>query len=675
MAAIRRDQARRWAAHLCLIVVIGAFGVTTAVSISEGTLADLDSAWAVAFLGFAGVGWFLVQRIPSHPVAWILLGAGTMVVLAQTSDSVVAATASPDTHDLGVRLARLAQDVMWVPAIAAFGVFLPLLIPTGRLPSRRWRPIATGALVCTALAASAAVVRPGPIGEELPLANPLGVAPLDGVVAVVDAIAFPVLALLAIAAWWSMVVRYRRGSAVERAQLRWVAVALSVIALFLFLPSMMIAMLGLPESEWTNAVGAVGLLTLPLAIAIAVLRHRLFDIDAIIHRGVIATVAGVLLGGLYVIVTNVLRGLVGLDRPGAAPLLATGAVVAASQPLVAGVRSVVDRSLFGYRRDPYRVVHTLGDRLAAMPATPGVLDDVIGELSSALKLPWVAVFDTTNESISAHGQRIGRIVEFEMRHRGVTVGRLGVSTRSPGETFRKQEVRLLQGVANHMAPAVEAASLSMELQRSRQRLVEGVETERRRLRRDLHDGLGPSLAGAALQLHGVLASLGDDSVDDGVRHAVERVIGELERSTGEVRRVVEGLRPPALDELGLGGALARQAQNFGTATRIDVIGPPADLELPAALEVAAYLIAVEAITNVSRHAAADSCSVRLEQVGNDLVVTVSDDGRGFDLLHCAPGVGRSSMRERAGELGGVCTIRSGPGRGTTVTATIPLVTS
>jgi signal transduction histidine kinase len=219
---------------------------------------------------------------------------------------------------------------------------------------------------------------------------------------------------------------------------------------------------------------------------------------------------------------------------------------------------------------------------------------------------------------------------------------------------------------------VQAVTANRELQVSRQRLVAAREEERRRLRRDLHDGLGPSLASLAMRLEAASDLIDDDPAQ--ASNLVSRLSDQAREGIGEVRRLVDGLRPPALDQLGLVSALRHRAAEHGSAGA----GVPWSVEadddiepLPAAVEVAAYRIVVEAVTNVQRHSGADRCVVRLAREGGDLCIEVCDTGSGL-APDRRPGVGLSSMRERAEELGGSFEAGDRPGGGTVVQARLPL---
>jgi signal transduction histidine kinase len=250
-----------------------------------------------------------------------------------------------------------------------------------------------------------------------------------------------------------------------------------------------------------------------------------------------------------------------------------------------------------------------------------------------------------------------------------------VATPNSGDVLSSRDTRLLERLAPQLAIALRVSTLNQALQGSRERLVNALEEERRRLRRDLHDGLGPVLTAAGLRADAARNLLERDPM------AAERQLVELREeltaAIGEVRRLVYGLRPPALDELGLVGALRDQANSLvndsqaqGDGMRVDVLAPDRLRPLPAAVEVAAFRIALEALTNAARHAQARNCVVALS-VNGALQIDVRDDGAGLGAT-IKPGFGLTSMRERVAELGGTLDVTSVQGEGTHIIARLPL---
>ena len=340
-----------------------------------------------------------------------------------------------------------------------------------------------------------------------------------------------------------------------------------------------------------------------------------------------------------------------------------------------------NRLVYGERDEPYTVISRLGQRLEAALAPAAILPAIVETIAGALRLPYAAIAldGPTGIAVAAStGQVSADVQRVPLQYQGEAVGELLLAPRAPGDRFSAADRRLIDGLARQASVAAHAAQLADEsrrlaadLQLSRERLVLAREEERRRIRRDLHDGLGPRLASLTLRMETARDALAHDKRAD-------TFLSELAASTAEavadVRRVVYALRPPSLDELGLVGALRHAADNFATRDlNISVDVPERPPALPAAVEVAAYRIAHEAVTNVVRHATASSCklSLSVDSDGCELIVVVDDDGQGI-TDNRRSGVGLHSMRERAAELGGRCDIGQRPGGGTRVYAALPI---
>jgi signal transduction histidine kinase len=270
-----------------------------------------------------------------------------------------------------------------------------------------------------------------------------------------------------------------------------------------------------------------------------------------------------------------------------------------------------------------------------------------------------------------HGLSAVHPHEVALRYRGTDVGRLLAAPRTARDAFRPSELRLLEDLGQQIAVAAHAMLVTRELQRSRESLVTTREEERRRIRRDLHDGLGPTLAGVALGLDAVSRTAATDP--EASASLAQQLKREVHASLAEVRRLVEDLRPPALDQLGLAGAVHQRARQLSERDpRLEIsVDVELPAPLPAAAEVAAYRIVTEALNNVARHACARHCTVRLTTDDGRLMIVVDDDGIGLAATDRL-GVGVMAMRERATELGGVCTVVSADEGGTRVSALIPV---
>jgi signal transduction histidine kinase len=359
----------------------------------------------------------------------------------------------------------------------------------------------------------------------------------------------------------------------------------------------------------------------------------------------------------------------------ATSLLATGAAALAALPIRDRLQRAVNRLMYGDRDDPYRAITRLGERLSTSLTTEEILPTVVATVAGAMRLPYVAIELGSGEVTSiaaATGEPDGQeLVRMPLVDQGEQIGELIVAPRAPGEAFSRADRQLLAGLAHEAGRAARSVRLIAEVERSRRQLVAGREEERRRLRRDLHDGLGPAVAGARLKVEAA-RSLAAPRADDATS-LLDELDADLAGLLEEVRRISRGLRPPALDELGLMPALRAQASNFSMESGLDLrVEGPVDLPpLPAAVEAAAYWIALEALTNVSRHSAATHCRMRV-RLGDGLEVEVEDDGVGI-RPGTPRGVGLTAMRERAAEVGGTFQVEPRVGAdGTRVVAHLPL---
>jgi signal transduction histidine kinase len=421
-------------------------------------------------------------------------------------------------------------------------------------------------------------------------------------------------------------------------------------------------------------VGLFGLLFVPVFTYIAILRYHLYDIDLLINRTLVYGSLSACVAGIYVLAVVALGALFQAQGNLAISLLATGVVAVLFQPLRSRLQRSVNRLMYGERDDPYAVISRLGRRLETTLAAESVLPTIAETIAQALKLPYAAIHLKDGDGFRAaasYGSSAGEPKVLPLVYQREEIGRLVLSPRAPGEGFSEADHSLLEDLARQAEVAVHAVRLTSDLQRSRERLVATREEERRRLRRDLHDGLGAQLAGLNVQAGTLRRLIARDP--DAADELVVELREELRGAIADIRRLVYELRPPALDDLGLVEALRRLAERHssqGEHLRVSVEAPEDIPDLPAAVEVAVYRITQEALTNVARHAKAQSCVVRLA-VNDDVALEIVDDGVGIPAQRSA-GVGLSSMHERASELGGSCIVQALPKGGTQVLVRLPL---
>ena len=616
----------------------------------------LNATFSVLCLGVAAV---IVQRASDDGMARF----AALCLVQFGAMSVPFAVALRSSYPVLAPVAEVSALLSWSAVIVLMHV-----LPDGRfVPAwSRWV-----ALLCVAGLAASLVT-----GSSLAQPNS-------------DLIAVCILAGL-ISGAIAQIYRYRRVSTtVQRQQTKWIifGIAVSAVAQTAFVLLYPINWSPVPDAFRDTPYGifsvgsfgiAVAYMLIPLTIGVAVLRYRLWDIDPIINRTLVYAALTAMVIGLYVLIVAYLGALFRVENSPFVSLIATGIVAVAFQPLRGFVQRSINRLMYGERDEPYQVISRLGQRLESAIAPDALLPTIAQTVRDALKLPYAGISierEGQRIAFAASGTPISEPLVVPLNHQGETIGQLLLAPRSPGETFSAADHRLLGDLARQASVAAHAmllhqqtVQLAADVQQSRERIVTAREEERRRLRRDLHDGLGPQLASLTLKVDAARDEITYDPA--AAAGMLGDLKGDIQTALTDVRRLVYALRPPALDELGLLGALRLhlgQTAHGGLRIMIDA---SADLPpLSAAVEVAAYRIIMEAVTNVRRHAQAQSCSIRIA-AQDMLEVEIADDGKGLPE-DVRAGIGFISMRERAAELGGTCTITGGSTKGTIVRATLP----
>jgi two-component system, NarL family, sensor kinase len=649
------------------VVGLGAAGVSA-------VLTQADDAWrysaydpvpldiAVAVF-FSLMGVLVLWHKPDNVLGWTMLviaawdGVGLLLtVLTGSFDS----PSAP-----GVDTLMWVQSWLWAPPIWAITTLLPMIYPDGRLPSRRWwwAVALTGCGVvayCVGLAFEEADFV-GRYTVSNPLARPSLAAPLltTGEYVLLFATGLAVASLLG---------RWLRATGVRRRRMTLLLCAFAFGAVQAVVRE---SAGGLPP-VLDRGLEVLAFVLVPLAIAVAVTRDRLYDLDLAVRRAIVgvavtATVLACYLGG-YTALAAVLPSSV----------LAVGVTGALLFPLTTLAVGRVRSLIWGKRVDVVELAIGLGNRMRNQLDATEVPAAVCEQIVRALRLR-MARLDLETTSGPRRLAQMGSMdrsggpdpAAFELRHRGMTVGQLTVLPPDGHPYLDETMAQALAALADQVAPVMAALRLDEELLRSREQVVTAREEERSRLSRELHDNVGPTLAGTRLQLESVRGKLPAEFTGTGL---LDRALEGIDEALRTLRRVVHGLRPPELDALGLSGALKELAVFLsGPSLRVETVLSP-DLAVPSKrVEVAAYRIVAEALTNVVRHAQATHAEITVHQDGDCLLVEVTDDGVGVPPGAGKHGMGMRFMAQRAREIGGEFSYRSGP-NGTTVQAVLPLVT-
>jgi two-component system NarL family sensor kinase len=665
------------------------FAIVTALVVACFILA-IANDYSLTLLAFvvsqplaALVGGLIIARQPRNLVGWCIVAHAFCFTFAEFARqyALYGTLTQPGSLPFAQGIAWFAYW-MWGPGILFGFILLPLYFPNGRLVSPRWRYVLWYALITSTYVTVNMAFAPG--DHETPgVPNPLGLLETSYINSWVADFAQATWLLGMLLAVISLLVRFRQANAQERQQIKWIFYAMLLLLVTLFLPV---------TGMLSEITGALSIAALWIAIGIAVLRYGLYDIDIIISRTLVYIALTVVVVAAYVVTAGVLGAFIPSSGNLVNALIAAGIVALIFQPLRERLQRSVNRLLYGERDEPYELLSRLGRRLEETLAPDQALPTIVETVATALKLPYAAIVLGAGEeqTLAAEYIRPPRLEAAEQANHIVSPDNL-VSLPLIHQRQHLGELRLNE-LARQIGVAVSSAQLTLALQHAREALIMAREEERRRLRRDLHDGLGPVLAAQRLKVGSARYFLNQDLA------VADRLLAEQERDIDaalqDVRRLIDNLRPPALDDLGLAVAIQRIAAQYGvtkedaarrddgTSLQIDVDVPATLPPLPAAVEVACYRIVQEALTNVVRHAQARHCQVTLKTVdragmegaaAEALLLTIYDDGRGLTQSG-GNGLGLHSMRARAEELGGTMSIGPNRPKGTIVRVQLPVAT-
>lgn len=674
---------------LVLIVLASAVGQWVLFSMDGVREALGTSLWfsdvvsPLLAIAFAVLGALVVFRGDPRFYGWLMLAMGfAFAVMGFTG---VYARFVFETEGPFLDLAAWIQDPWMIIWLFAF-LLLPALFPDGRPASPRWRiPVMATASVWVILIVLF-VIAERPVSNwfedvaDHPLVNPTGFLPIPAIVyqvlwLVVSFVSFFI-------SLGSLITRWRLADYEMRQRMKWVLLpfggilaltAVGLLAQLLTVNGIDVATGVVVALDVSQTVGSVAL---AVGLGLGVLKYRLYDVDLVINRTIVYGLLTVGLIAVYIAVVVGVGALLPVEDTIPA-LVATGIAAVAFAPLRDRLQRLVNQWMFGQRDDPYEVLAGLG-RLMNEAGTPDeTLQTLTETVASSLKLPGAAI-ELEQDGAWTTRATFGDVSTTEalvapLRHRDEVVARLLVMPHSPHETLTTKDIALLEDIAHPAGAIAHSVRLNLALKRSRERLVMAREEERRRIRRDLHDGLGPALASQTFQLDAILEKIHEDPLQ--AAELVEELKRQNQELMADIRALVYELRPPSLDELGLAGAIRAHVSQYERSGSLGIVvttDPDPLPDLPAAVEVAAYRIIREAIMNTIRHASATRCDTRLEAVTDTLTISVRDDGMGLSGSH-RPGVGLVSMRERCEELGGTFQAKSSEGRGTEVVASLPLM--
>jgi signal transduction histidine kinase len=665
---IRRMRVRRIAPWLAAGLTLAgvAFGVVlNDLAGSHGEDSWTGVAWAAAALASSGVGVVLAIRRAGNPIGWLLLANGLVLAVhyVATPYADYAVLEEPDALP-GAEWAVLIHERAW-PTLFICVAALALVFPDGRLPSPRWRRVAIVAAVSFAALTVVSLLSAGRYSEKFDHVS----SPLPELSEAVVALPFMVFGLGALAGLvagaLALRIRMKRASLVERLQLKWLAYAAMLVPAAV-VTSVVEGAVGGGDGAATVIATTLALTAIPLAIGVAVLRYRLYEIDRLINRTLVYVTLTTGLAAVFAAVSLSLGVAIGSGStlPTAAGTLAVALVFG---PLRSRAQVLVDRRFDRARYEGLRRIGRFLEDLRAGRAAPETTGQVVAEATADPSLELFFWLPAEELHVDAAGRAVDRLPDTERARTPVRRGALHLATvvHDPVLADRPD---LLDSVIEAAGLAIEIARLRVEVRRrlaeveeSRTRIVTAGYEERRRLERDIHDGAQQRLVSIGLALRHVQAQLPEGSREAG---ELDTSVAEISQTIEELRELARGVRPAGLDD-GLAPALRALASRAPLPTQVDATEERFD----DGLETAAYFVASEALANAAKHARATRVELTAVRRDGRLVVSVSDDGVGG--ARPSEGSGLAGMTDRVEALGGRLDVTSPPAGGTTVTAELP----
>ncbi len=660
----------------------GLWGLTLAISAAAlvAWVLSLDTpTQAYGFRGvallhamaFATAGALIASRRSTHPLGWIFCAVGALIAVQELGYEYAVYALE---HAAVAELARVGAWIVnwiWVVWIFGVGMFGLLLYPDGRLPSRRWRPVAWFDGVAIVMLGVTSAFKQGTLDNVREYTNPFGF--LRGTTfEVLDTLGILLAMTGIVLSVASIVVRMRRARPEERLQLRWFLLAGAVLVV------------GLGTNVFENVLSdkvigssvLAALALFPVALGIGILKYRAFDLDVVISKAVVYGILLVIITLDYLAIVVGIGTLVG-DRASPVLTAAAAAIAALSfQPINRRLTRFANRLVYGKRATPYEVLSEFSERVGTAYSTEDVLPRMarlIVEGTGATRGDvWLRIGDTWRleaswpaeaPTLSAPDDDEGR--PFEVRHQGQTLGALSL-VKPANDPVTPAEERLLGDLAAQAGLVLRNVRLLEDLRASRRRLVTAQNDERRRLERDIHDGAQQHLVALMVKLR-VLEALAKKNPAR-VAGAVEELKGQAQDALETLRDLARGIYPPVLADRGLAAAL--EAQTRGGPVPV-AISPDGVGRLPQEVEAAVYFCVLEALQNVAKYAGASGVDLTLRQIDGQVEFEVRDDGRGFDPDTTPRGSGLQNMADRLEALGGTLVVTSAPGGGTTVVGRVP----
>jgi signal transduction histidine kinase len=697
------DRTRIIAARTLWIggVAIAVLNVAFAISSFPFTNRQYSTGDAVFFIitalvsiAYGTVGMLITTRRGSV-LGWIFGAIGLCFALGPFAEGYVLFTTV--THPGSLPGPQWVVLLTAAYGIGAAGIALVLLLfPDGRPPSPRWRWIQWTLPTAVFVGVVSFALLPGvengtqrDLGVRL--INPIGIAGAHQTLSIITAIAAPIAVISGLLCIVALFLRFRRSRGEERQQMRWVAYSGSAIVLLFLLTAVSGIAFGeglINNLMWGLLVLTIGL-GIPIAFAIAIMRYRLYDLDIVVKKTVVFALIATFTTLVYVVALVAIPALVvGVGSGGGfSPLTFASTIVIALlfQPVRRRARKWADRLVYGRRATPYEVLSEFSDRLSEAYSTEDVLPRMAQLLAAGTGANvagvWLRVGDrfvatavapagaatpaavsSTGDELPAFGERVSAL---PVRHQGELLGAITLEMPA-NDPMNPEKERLVIDVAAQAGLVLKNVRLIEELRASRRRIVAAQDERAKKLERNIHDGAQQQLVALAVKLRLARSTVANDPAKAGTM--LEDLQSEANDALENLRDLARGIYPPLLADKGLPEALTAQARKSPVPVDVESDGVG---RYPPEIESAIYFCCLEALQNIGKYAGASHAEIRLGQTNGHIRFEVIDDGSGFDTASQRTGTGLQGMADRLEAIGGVLDVRSAPGRGTTVSGTVP----
>jgi signal transduction histidine kinase len=683
---MRRYTARwvAWSVGILSIALLVAALILLLVDRSRVRLPESVGVWSLltAFeiavsIPVPVLGALIASRQPRNAIGWLYLGGTFVFALAAFGQlyAVHVLLVDPGVLPGGRFLAWLSAGLL--PIAICLLPFLFLLFPTGHMPSRRWRPVAWLASIGLLCLTAGSITLATRVWSDPFAGSEDAARELPGLVLLIFSVAVLALPVTLVLSAASVLVRFGRSRGDERQQLKWFVAAAALVAVSISLGIF-------SETIAASVAASLSLAFMDVAMAIAVLKYRLYDIDLIIGKTIVYGLLAAFITVVYVVLVVVIGAVIGVTE--GLSLLATAIVAVAFQPIRQRAQRIANRFVYGKRATPYEVLSEFSEHVGETYSGEDVLQRMVRLLAegtgASTTVVWLRIDSELRPAATwpSDGQppapRVfsgddlpafaDETLALPVRHRGEILGALTL-TKPPNENLSPVEQKLVNDLTGQAGLVLRNSQLIEDLRASRQRLVTAQDEERRRLERNLHDGAQQQLVALAVQARMAESLAGTDPNRE--RELLRQVQQGVQDALENLRDLARGIYPPLLADKGLASAIEAQSRKGSMPVRVETDGIG---RYSQEFEAAVYFCVLEALQNASKYAEASDVTVRLWQENGDLLFSVADDGRGFDRETTSLGAGLQNMTDRLAALGGTLDIRSWPGGGTTVSGRIPV---